>query len=72
MRLTVFAAKSDVYSIDTTNVLFILSGAFVGLEDIIKQRVAKGVGLLNSIGRFPSDGSYAVNRLYSKSRGQVL
>lgn len=36
-------AKPDVYHIDTTNVLFILSGAFVGLEDVIRQRVAKGV-----------------------------
>lgn len=36
-------AKADVYHIDTSNVLFILSGAFVGLDKIIKQRVAKGV-----------------------------
>ncbi|KAF4602339.1 hypothetical protein EYR40_005544 [Pleurotus pulmonarius] len=36
------AAKSDVYHIDTSNVLFILSGAFVGLDTIIKRRVAKG------------------------------
>lgn len=33
-----------MYHIDTSNVLFILSGAFVGLDKIIKQRVAKGVG----------------------------
>jgi ATP-dependent Clp protease ATP-binding subunit ClpX len=36
-------ARPDVFHIDTSNVLFILSGAFVGLEEIIKQRVAKGV-----------------------------
>lgn len=36
------ASKPDVYHIDTTNVLFILSGAFVGLDTVIKQRVAKG------------------------------
>ncbi|KIM45883.1 hypothetical protein M413DRAFT_425462 [Hebeloma cylindrosporum] len=34
--------KADVYHIDTSNVLFILSGAFVGLDQIIKQRIAKG------------------------------
>ncbi|KAG6841313.1 hypothetical protein C0991_012312 [Blastosporella zonata] len=34
--------KSDTYHIDTSNVLFIVSGAFVGLEAVIKQRVAKG------------------------------
>ena len=39
------AAKSDTYSIDTSNVLFILSGAFVGLDNIVKRRVAKGVSI---------------------------
>lgn len=29
--------------IDTTNILFILGGAFVGIEDIIKQRTGKNV-----------------------------
>lgn len=37
------AAKVDTYSIDTSNVLFILSGAFVGLDTVIKRRVTKGV-----------------------------
>lgn len=31
-------AVEDSHSIDTTNVLFIFSGAFVGLEDIVKSR----------------------------------
>lgn len=43
MPVTPASAKPDVYHIDTSNVLFILSGAFVGLDKIIKQRVAKGV-----------------------------
>ncbi|CCM01722.1 uncharacterized protein FIBRA_03787 [Fibroporia radiculosa] len=34
--------RPEAYSIDTSNVLFILSGAFVGLENIIKRRVVKG------------------------------
>lgn len=38
-----FLAKPDSYSIDTSNVLFIVSGAFVGLDNVIKRRVAKGV-----------------------------
>lgn len=37
-------ARPEAYHIDTSNVLFILSGAFVGLDKVIKQRVAKGVG----------------------------
>jgi len=34
--------RPESYSIDTSNVLFILSGAFVGLENIIKRRMDKG------------------------------
>jgi ATP-dependent Clp protease ATP-binding subunit ClpX len=34
--------KGEVYNIDTSNILFILSGAFVGLENVIKERVSKG------------------------------
>ncbi|KAJ3856899.1 P-loop containing nucleoside triphosphate hydrolase protein [Lentinula lateritia] len=36
------APKPDVYYIDTSNVLFIVSGAFVGLDSIIRQRLSKG------------------------------
>ncbi|KAI0092612.1 ClpX ATPase regulatory subunit [Irpex rosettiformis] len=36
------APKPDSYNIDTSNVLFVLSGAFVGLDSVIKRRVAKG------------------------------
>jgi ATP-dependent Clp protease ATP-binding subunit ClpX len=35
-------AKGEVYSVDTSNILFILSGAFIGLEKIIMDRVSKG------------------------------
>ncbi|KAG1780262.1 P-loop containing nucleoside triphosphate hydrolase protein [Suillus placidus] len=34
--------RPDTYHIDTSNVLFILSGAFVGLDTIVKRRVSKG------------------------------
>ncbi|KAH9943396.1 ClpX ATPase regulatory subunit [Epithele typhae] len=49
----------DAYSVDTSNVLFILSGAFVGLENIIRQRTSKGsigftANLSNSERRPPS------------------
>jgi ATP-dependent Clp protease ATP-binding subunit ClpX len=37
-------ARPEAYHIDTSNILFILSGAFVGLDKVIKQRVDKGVG----------------------------
>lgn len=37
-------ARPDSYSIDTSNVLFIVSGAFVGLDKIIGRRMYKGVG----------------------------
>jgi len=34
--------RPESYNIDTSNVLFILSGAFVGLDNVVKRRVAKG------------------------------
>lgn len=40
-------AQQDSYQVDTSNVLFILSGAFVGIDHIVRRRVAKGVGYAN-------------------------
>ncbi|KAG2181092.1 hypothetical protein INT43_008674 [Umbelopsis isabellina] len=34
--------KGEVYSVDTSNILFILSGAFIGLDKVIGDRIAKG------------------------------
>lgn len=34
----------DMLTVDTTNILFILSGAFVGLDDMIKKRKKTGMG----------------------------
>ncbi|CAE6467207.1 unnamed protein product [Rhizoctonia solani] len=34
--------KSETYQVDTTNVLFILSGAFVGLDKVILNRMSQG------------------------------
>ncbi|KAG9033347.1 hypothetical protein FRB95_014889 [Tulasnella sp. JGI-2019a] len=34
--------KTDTYQVDTTDILFIISGAFVGMDKIIRNRVAKG------------------------------
>lgn len=38
--------KGETYAVDTSNILFILSGAFVGLEKHIQDRIAKGVSTL--------------------------
>lgn len=35
--------KGETYAVDTSNILFILSGAFVGLDKAIQDRMAKGV-----------------------------
>ena len=48
----------DSFAVDTSNILFILSGAFVGLEDIIKKRMAKGVSA-SIIGLFTSVDMHA-------------
>ncbi|KAF8594522.1 ClpX, ATPase regulatory subunit [Ceratobasidium sp. AG-I] len=34
--------KSETYQVDTSNVLFILSGAFVGLDKVVLGRMSKG------------------------------
>ncbi|KAI7904592.1 P-loop containing nucleoside triphosphate hydrolase protein [Cokeromyces recurvatus] len=34
--------KGETYSVDTSNILFILSGAFIGLDKIISDRMSKG------------------------------
>ncbi|KAI8367375.1 P-loop containing nucleoside triphosphate hydrolase protein [Choanephora cucurbitarum] len=35
-------SKGETYSVDTSNILFILSGAFIGLEKIVTDRLSKG------------------------------
>lgn len=40
--------KGETYSVDTSNILFILSGAFVGLDKTIQNRMAKGVSCAQS------------------------
>lgn len=37
--------KGETFVIDTTNILFVLSGAFVGLESMVNRRLGKGVSL---------------------------
>ncbi|KAJ2473111.1 ATP-binding protein, partial [Coemansia sp. RSA 2320] len=46
------SGKGDVYQVDTSNILFILSGAFVGLDRLIMNRVAKAsIGFGNPVRR---------------------
>ncbi|KAJ1920756.1 ATP-binding protein [Mycoemilia scoparia] len=50
-------SKGDVYTVDTSNILFILSGAFVDLDKIVMDRVAKGsIGFDNPIRSTDSSG----------------
>ena len=35
--------QQSVIHVDTSNILFIMSGAFVGIEEIVKHRIGKGV-----------------------------
>lgn len=52
--------EQSLLYIDTTNILFILSGAFVGLDGIIAKRTGKG---LNRIGFSNIEGQSAQSRL---------
>lgn len=42
-------AKGDTFVVDTSNILFVLSGSFVGLEQIINRRIGKGVGVVLTV-----------------------
>ncbi|KAG0028816.1 hypothetical protein BGZ81_004395 [Podila clonocystis] len=46
-------AKGEVYAVDTSNILFILSGAFIGLEKIVMDRVSKGSIGFDAVVRAP-------------------
>jgi ATP-dependent protease Clp ATPase subunit len=37
------AGKTETFVVDTSNILFVLSGAFVGLESIVQRRLGRGV-----------------------------
>lgn len=60
--------QSLIY-VDTTNILFILSGAFVGLNDIIGRRVGSDH---NRIGFQNSDGSKSSDNLLGQVTSQDL
>jgi ATP-dependent Clp protease ATP-binding subunit ClpX len=55
----------EFIQIDTTNVLFIVGGAFAGLEEIIEQRSGK-VGLGFNTGGVPEKTETAPEKLYSQ------
>ena len=50
--------QQELTHIDTTNILFILGGAFVGLDKIIGERIGKrGVGFNSDVGKSQSEES---------------
>lgn len=50
--------SSDTVEIDTTNILFIVGGAFIGLEDIVKKRrQGSSIGFGASVGSLPQEDS---------------
>ena len=52
----------DSYNVDTSNILFILSGAFVGLEDHIKQRMDKISKVYNNYDTFTKNRRTGLGR----------
>ncbi|GAA2074333.1 ATP-dependent Clp protease ATP-binding subunit ClpX [Aeromicrobium halocynthiae] len=55
----------EFIQIDTTNVLFIVGGAFAGLEEIVEQRSGK-VGVGFNTGSVPEKKAEGPQKLYSK------
>ncbi|OBZ76736.1 ATP-dependent Clp protease ATP-binding subunit ClpX [Grifola frondosa] len=65
--------RPDSYAIDTSNVLFILSGAFVGLEEIIKRRVAKGsIGFTANLSSTSEDTSSSPFPFFTPNKVDTL
>lgn len=63
------STKMDTYHIDTSNILFIFSGAFVGLDQIIRRRVAKGsIGFTANISS-DSDNTDAPMSFFTPNNG---
>lgn len=55
----------DVYTIDTSNILFILSGAFVGLEDHIVRRISNSLSsVINMYSGFTHQNGYHSHPLF--------
>ncbi|KAG8793339.1 hypothetical protein FRC17_008462, partial [Serendipita sp. 399] len=51
--------SQETFHVDTSNILFILSGAFVGLDGVVKRRIAKGsigFGATLATGQTENDG----------------
>jgi ATP-dependent Clp protease ATP-binding subunit ClpX len=44
-KCTINTSKNETVEIDTSNILFIAAGAFVGLDDIIKKRTSGSTGI---------------------------
>jgi ATP-dependent Clp protease ATP-binding subunit ClpX len=54
----------EFYQVDTTNILFICGGAFVGLEKVIERRTGKKtMGFRSEIGARPGDRGATLERL---------
>lgn len=54
--LHVSGNENEMAEIDTSNILFILAGAFVGINEIIEKRLSKK-GSKHAIGFFPTDSN---------------
>jgi ATP-dependent Clp protease ATP-binding subunit ClpX len=57
----------DCIQIDTSQVLFICGGAFVGLDDLVQKRMGR-----NAIGFLPTDGRSRVRAGKDKSSSEVM
>ncbi|KAF5393551.1 hypothetical protein D9757_000271 [Collybiopsis confluens] len=67
------APKPDLYNIDTSNVLFIFSGAFVGLDNIVRQRVSKGHSIgFSSPSSSSSDSPFFFTPNHHKASENIL
>ncbi|KAG8690148.1 hypothetical protein FRC08_010645, partial [Ceratobasidium sp. 394] len=63
--------KSETYQVDTSNVLFILSGAFVGLDKVVLNRMSRGsIGFGAQLAREEDDSKGGFMPFFTSNGGQ--
>ncbi|KAF5870837.1 putative atp-dependent clp protease protein [Botrytis fragariae] len=67
-------ARSEQYTIDTSNILFVFAGAFIGLEKIISQRLSTGssIGFNSSLSSSSSSSSFFSSNPSKENQKDIL
>ncbi|TGO51479.1 hypothetical protein BCON_0160g00040 [Botryotinia convoluta] len=65
-------ARSEQYTIDTSNILFVFAGAFIGLEKIISQRLSTGSSIGFNSSLSSSSSSFVSSNPSKENQKDIL